>query len=222
MKKNIFIGLVMALFFVSTVGAENYNATRNVKEKIGEKKICELKSKQMPAWKVKVSPQSYGYGDLIICSEISCSAVDVYIEGEYVGTVDCDEILYFEGVDPGEYLVEAEGCGIVWSDYASVDDGYITTHAFCAGNGLDQCPVGCAEDGSYICDSTDGCYLLYLTQDLNLHKKAREFRDQLRKNFAGEIAVKAYYRFSPNMIWLAEKIPFLKKLSLMSAEKILK
>ncbi len=114
--------------------------------------------------------------------------------------LNCTNILIFGNIPAGTYSFTATGCGLVWNGSIDVDGVSNYRLALCPPPGGECCRIGCALDGSFICDECQQGWgsaydtLLSEPSDLEL---LREYRDQLlTKTETGALYTELLYESS--------------------------
>ena len=86
------------------------------------------------------------------CIEVSCSSMTVTFGGvTHPKTLNCDNMLSFDGASPGTYSYSVSGCGLTSSGSVTVDGTSSYSITICPPSGWPCCPIGCGTGGDYKC-----------------------------------------------------------------------
>jgi hypothetical protein len=223
--RYVFLAVLMVFFLSSNVfsGSVPGDVSISVIKKGAEPPSgCLLKQKATNLFSsARVSATQYG-STIYICSEASCSDIEVSLDGLWHDSyLSCDNILNFSNVPAGysyRMYAESSNCNTYWEYDFFLEEGNDDLIWLCPSEEIACCNQGCADDGSYNCDTCNGgCFAASVTNDKTVLSNLRQFRDYLAKNFIGQKIVTLYYKVSPTAIKIVNKVPFLKT----AAQKIL-
>ena len=86
------------------------------------------------------------------CIELECSSTTLTFGGvTHPETLNCDNMLSFDGVPAGEYSFYISGCGLTSSGSVTVDGTSSYSRIICPPSGWPCCPIGCGANGDYKC-----------------------------------------------------------------------
>ena len=86
------------------------------------------------------------------CIEVSCSSMTVVFGGvTHPKTLNCENMLSFDGASAGTYSYSISGCGLTASGSVTVDGTSSYTRTICPPSGWPCCPIGCGAEGDYKC-----------------------------------------------------------------------
>ena len=86
------------------------------------------------------------------CVETECSSMTVTFGGvTHPKTLNCENMLSFDGASAGTYSYSVSGCGLTSSGSVTVDGTSSYYVTICPPSGWPCCPIGCGDSGDYKC-----------------------------------------------------------------------
>ena len=90
------------------------------------------------------------------CIETECSSMTVTFGGvTHPKTLNCENMLSFDGASAGTYSYSVSGCGLTSSGSVTVDGTSAYSITICPPSGWPCCPVGCGTNGDYKCSCSE-------------------------------------------------------------------
>ena len=90
------------------------------------------------------------------CIEVSCSSMNLTFGGvTHPKTLNCENMLSFDGASAGTYSYSLSGCGLTSSGSVTVDGTSAYSITICPPSGWPCCPIGCGTDGDYKCSCSE-------------------------------------------------------------------